>query len=63
MRKIVEAMVGQGFQKPGTGLFLLCPICASEIGQQCISVPLYPLHGAIHPERVEMCRETLMAAG
>ncbi|MFI5835948.1 hypothetical protein ACIA5A_19975 [Micromonospora sp. NPDC051300] len=63
MRKIVESMLDQGFQRPATGLFVRCPVCDSEIGQICINVPRHTLDDPVHPERLALSRTILMEAG
>lgn len=59
MRQITEAVVGQGVSAPGTGLFVVCPVCDSAVGQKCINRPGRVLHDEMHPERVELCRKTM----
>ena len=59
MRQIAEAVVARGISAPGTGLFIPCPVCNSAVGQKCINRPGYVLHNQVHPERAELCKETM----
>ncbi|MFJ6949936.1 zinc finger domain-containing protein [Micromonospora aurantiaca (nom. illeg.)] len=59
IRQIVDAVVARGVRAPGTGLFVPCPVCNAMVGQRCITIPGHILHDSIHPERVELCKETI----
>ncbi|MGW3854986.1 zinc finger domain-containing protein [Micromonospora arida] len=59
--KIGKSALAQGIELvPSGGLFLWCPICSAQSGQQCINTPRHPLdESRLHPERTELAEKAM----
>ncbi|MEU9827221.1 zinc finger domain-containing protein [Micromonospora chersina] len=56
-RKTGMAVLSQGIPLPFSEEYVVCPVCHSYPGQNCINMPRHTLNDNLHPERVERARK------